>query len=147
MFTAAPAIKAYLVDAFAAEAGVGGTLEGVQVAYSWPKSEPTWETIVVGESESTFTPRAMRPGPTRAREEELRVMVHLVAFTRDGNAQAATERAFALMEAVEAIIRDDPTLGGNVTVSDIAELDLQEGVTGGIRQAYLLLTVGARAHH
>lgn len=107
--SAGPAYKAALVSllstAFASD-------ELVQVSYGHPGPTPSPDIVAVMgvSSEQVSGPL----GPARKREETLTAVVVLSSYAGGGAEvqQVVTERAFALLSALETAVRADPSIGG-----------------------------------
>ena len=113
------ALKALLTSAFAADPAVG-------VSYGHPGPDPRDDLIAVMGVTGEQEPGPMRPNPLR--EERLRATVIVSCFVGGGPEaqQPATDRAYALLAAIETALRGDLTLGGLVRRADLVEHELVE---------------------
>ncbi len=110
MTSAAPTFKAALVTALAALP----SLSGVLVTYGAPGRYQPDDIVAVMDIESDS--EAATISPNRAREETLSLTV-VASCYRGGEdtQQVCTERAYVLIDIVEAYLRTtDPTVGGTV---------------------------------
>jgi hypothetical protein len=129
-----PALKAALLNALEALP----SLSGVKVSWGWDGPAP--ELILLGDVPvAEQEPAAMRAGPhTRAETYTLDVLIRVERRTK--NQRAVTERAYELAGVIEALLREDYTVGGVVRIAQFASGALEEQAGDDIRVA--LLTVG-----
>lgn len=89
---------------------VAGMPAGVQTAYSHPGDAMERETVYLGDASATHDLATIRSG-RRTRDETITIDVW-VETTADGpDAQAAAERAWVLIAALEEALTVDATLG------------------------------------
>lgn len=101
-----PAVRAALVSL------VGAGLAGVSVTYGRPMDKVLpREAVWVGDVTVDQRVPVMTAGRKR-REESYRVEVTVSVLNARGTLQTADERCFTLVDAIENVVADDPTLGG-----------------------------------
>lgn len=76
-------------------------------------------------------------------KEEVYVLDVVVVVLREGQqTQPAVERAYALMAALEDVLRNDPTVGNTCRVAAVSQVNLEVGASDTNRSA--VLTIGVR---
>lgn len=107
-----PEAKAYLLAALRAAPG----LANVQVEWSHPGKGIKLETIYFGDTNPYQQKSAALGARYRTEEYELELVV---TIEKAGNDPEATERrCWALVAAVEDVLRSEPDLGGTVRVAE-----------------------------
>lgn len=148
----APAVKAALLTQLAARTGLAG------VGIHW--AAPVDSHLYAQSGEDIFLGDVSRDeewlvlGGTRPRDEHYRLTVVVQAYRKGNDPQATETRCWALVEELAALLRDDPTVGGAITVpareEPYAQLDGAEMVTrptepeGWLAKSTVRVAVGAR---
>lgn len=99
-----PAVKAAVVTAVAA------ALPSVQVVWGRPSDTAiARETVYIADVSGNHRIPVMTSG-RKHREEEVSIDVVVAVLKARGTSQAAEERAWELLDALENVLADDPTL-------------------------------------
>jgi len=101
-----PDVKTALVNL------IGAQLPGIQVVYGRPAdNQLKRECVYVGDATGSHRIPVFKAG-RKAREERYSVEVVIAVAKDRGQVSDSEGRAFELLEAVENVVADDPTLGG-----------------------------------
>lgn len=102
-----------LYQALAAQAVIGGTLDGIQVTESFPGGDTLrGQALFLGDVQSSDIHVPTARGPARvAREENYTLDLHAQVSVPGPTAKAAREACYAIYAAVEDILVTNPTLG------------------------------------
>jgi hypothetical protein len=119
-----------------------GPLDGVRVNYGPALPDPGRESLnILG-----LAGDQAWASLGRLSKDEVYTVDVLVLVIREGQqTQAAVERAYAILEQLETLLRDSanaPTVAGTVRVASVSSVQLEVGASDTTRSA--LLTIGVR---
>lgn len=122
-----PAFKRALVAALDVATWAGGA---PQVCYG-PPLEGTREDVIVGDTaQEGDSDRRWAALGNRSIEEQYALNLWVIVTNPGETCQVATERAFALYDVVQAVLRVTPGMGvTGVTASSLAQAEHTESVT------------------
>ncbi len=136
-----PAVMDALYDALVAlQTGTPGGLNGVRVNYGPALPDPGRESVnILGvEGEQVWASLGKL-----SKDEEYVISVLVIVIREGQQTKQAVERAYAITEELEDVLRTDPTLGNTCRVASLASpFDLEVGASDTTRSA--LLTIGVR---
>lgn len=102
-----PAVKSALVTLLTSQ------LPGIQVKYGRPAdNQLARECVYVAEAVGNHRIPVFKGTGRKPREERYSVEVVVAVIQERGEVSVSEARAFELLEAVENVVADDPTLGG-----------------------------------
>lgn len=122
--TKAPAFKAAMLAML--EAAFAGDPEA-RVCYGLPDDLLSADYVMLGSTKTAWTRAVTRnTAPSRAADLQLIVVISARVFGGEEAQQPATERAFALLDVIDAALDADPTVGGVVRDVELDEAEHAE---------------------
>lgn len=108
-----------------------------------PAEDPGDRLVLIGKARVANEHRALRGGAARVPMQEsytLDVVLHV--YEVDGTQEEATDAAYGLLDSLQVLLAEEPTLGGLCQLAHVESWDEQEapGPTG----AYCLMTATVR---
>lgn len=127
---------------------LGQLYPNADTSYGLPRDVQTTQVVYLGNATVQITQPTMG-GPRRSREHSIDLDVVLSAYSFDGDQQAATEAALAMLDQLDNYLRTrgNETLGGACRDSWVSSYDLEENpddeAAGSARRADITATVTA----
>jgi hypothetical protein len=141
-----PALKAALVDQLTALTAAGEAMEASTVTWGVPKERPSRDWVLVGQV-TTNQDDASIGQQKRDEEYSVEIVVSVIRNFADSQ-RTTTERAFALVAAIESLVRPltQPPLGvANILWIKVNKTDLEEFFDSAEREARVTLMLGVKA--